>query len=46
MSIVLLIFVLTYLVIAIGYLPGFRIESWNALFAPKGTPADVVKKLV
>lgn len=27
-------------------LPGFRIESWNAVFAPKGTPADVTAKLV
>lgn len=27
-------------------LPGFRIESWNAMFAPKGTPPDVVAKLV
>ncbi|OJY38225.1 MAG: hypothetical protein BGP06_16980 [Rhizobiales bacterium 65-9] len=27
-------------------LPGYRIESWNALFAPKGTPPEVVAKLV
>ncbi|MET0605237.1 MAG: tripartite tricarboxylate transporter substrate-binding protein [Beijerinckiaceae bacterium] len=27
-------------------LPGFRIESWNGLFAPKGTPPDVIAKLV
>lgn len=26
-------------------LPGYKIESWNGLFAPKGTPADVVAKL-
>ncbi|WP_342359242.1 tripartite tricarboxylate transporter substrate-binding protein [Terrarubrum flagellatum] len=27
-------------------LPGYRIESWNAVFAPKGIPADVLAKLV
>ncbi|MGL4494372.1 MAG: tripartite tricarboxylate transporter substrate-binding protein, partial [Beijerinckiaceae bacterium] len=26
-------------------LPGFKIESWNGLFAPKATPPDVVAKL-
>jgi tripartite-type tricarboxylate transporter receptor subunit TctC len=26
-------------------LPGFYASSWNALFAPKGTPKDVVAKL-
>ncbi|MGL4325418.1 MAG: tripartite tricarboxylate transporter substrate-binding protein, partial [Beijerinckiaceae bacterium] len=26
-------------------LPGYKIESWNGLFAPKATPADVVAKL-
>ena len=26
-------------------LPGFEVIAWNALFAPKGTPADVVTKL-
>lgn len=25
--------------------PGFEVIAWNALFAPKGTPADVVTKL-
>jgi tripartite-type tricarboxylate transporter receptor subunit TctC len=26
-------------------LPAFEVSAWNALFAPKGTPADVVAKL-
>jgi tripartite-type tricarboxylate transporter receptor subunit TctC len=26
-------------------LPGLYVSVWNALFAPKGTPADVVRKL-
>ena len=26
-------------------LPAFQAQAWNALFAPKGTPADVVAKL-
>jgi tripartite-type tricarboxylate transporter receptor subunit TctC len=26
-------------------LPGFIVSGWNALFAPKGTPADVLKRL-
>ena len=25
--------------------PGFQAEGWNALFAPKGTPADIIAKL-
>jgi tripartite-type tricarboxylate transporter receptor subunit TctC len=24
---------------------GYEVSAWNAVFAPKGTPADVVKKL-
>jgi tripartite-type tricarboxylate transporter receptor subunit TctC len=26
-------------------LPGFHVLSWHALWAPKGTPADVIAKL-
>jgi tripartite-type tricarboxylate transporter receptor subunit TctC len=26
-------------------LPEFQVSAWNAIFAPKGTPADVAKKL-
>lgn len=26
-------------------LDGYEVSAWNAVFAPKGTPADVVKKL-
>jgi tripartite-type tricarboxylate transporter receptor subunit TctC len=26
-------------------IPGFRVDAWNAIFAPAGTPPDVVKKL-
>jgi tripartite-type tricarboxylate transporter receptor subunit TctC len=26
-------------------LPGFELEAWVALYAPAGTPPDVVKKL-
>jgi tripartite-type tricarboxylate transporter receptor subunit TctC len=26
-------------------LPGLYVSVWNALFAPKGTPADIVRKL-
>ncbi|SCZ04572.1 tripartite tricarboxylate transporter substrate-binding protein [Microvirga guangxiensis] len=26
-------------------LEGYEVSAWNAVFAPKGTPADVVKKL-
>lgn len=26
-------------------LPGFKAATWNALFVPKGTPADVIAKL-
>ncbi len=26
-------------------LPGFNVSTWNALFAPKGTPKDVIDKL-
>jgi tripartite-type tricarboxylate transporter receptor subunit TctC len=26
-------------------LPGFHITSWHALFAPRGTPKDVIAKL-
>ncbi|HET8540888.1 MAG TPA: tripartite tricarboxylate transporter substrate binding protein BugD [Anaeromyxobacter sp.] len=26
-------------------LPDYQVSAWNAVFAPKGTPADVVKKL-
>ena len=26
-------------------LPEFQVSAWNAVFAPKGTPADVAKKL-
>jgi tripartite-type tricarboxylate transporter receptor subunit TctC len=25
--------------------PGYDVTSWNALFAPAGTPADVIDKL-
>ena len=25
--------------------PNFEITSWNGLFAPKGTPQDIVEKL-
>jgi tripartite-type tricarboxylate transporter receptor subunit TctC len=28
-----------------GGLPEFQVSAWNALFAPKGTPPEVVKKL-
>jgi tripartite-type tricarboxylate transporter receptor subunit TctC len=28
-----------------GGLPEFQVSAWNALFAPKGTPPDVLKKL-
>jgi tripartite-type tricarboxylate transporter receptor subunit TctC len=28
-----------------GGLPEFEVSAWNAVFAPKGTPADVVAKL-
>jgi tripartite-type tricarboxylate transporter receptor subunit TctC len=28
-----------------GGLPEFQVSAWNAIFAPKGTPPDVVKKL-
>jgi tripartite-type tricarboxylate transporter receptor subunit TctC len=28
-----------------GGLPDFQVSAWNAIFAPKGTPPDVVKKL-
>jgi len=28
-----------------GGLPEFQVSAWNALFAPKGTPAEVVAKL-
>jgi tripartite-type tricarboxylate transporter receptor subunit TctC len=27
-------------------LPDYQVSAWNAVFAPKGTPADVVAKLV
>ena len=26
-------------------LDGYEVSAWNAVFAPKGTPPDVVKKL-
>ena len=26
-------------------LPGYEVSAWNAMFAPKGTPKDVVQKL-
>lgn len=26
-------------------LPGVEVEAWNAIFAPRGTPADVTRKL-
>jgi tripartite-type tricarboxylate transporter receptor subunit TctC len=26
-------------------LPDFKVSAWNAIFAPKGTPADITKKL-
>ncbi|MBJ6124490.1 tripartite tricarboxylate transporter substrate-binding protein [Microvirga splendida] len=26
-------------------LPDYQVSAWNAVFAPKGTPADIVKKL-
>lgn len=26
-------------------IPGFRVDAWNAMFAPAGTPPDVVKRL-
>ena len=28
-----------------GGLPEFQVSAWNALFAPKGTPGEVVNKL-
>ena len=28
-----------------GGLPEFQVSAWNAIFAPKGTPAEIVKKL-
>jgi len=28
-----------------GGMPNFQVSAWNALFAPKGTPKDVVAKL-
>jgi tripartite-type tricarboxylate transporter receptor subunit TctC len=28
-----------------GGLPEFQVSAWNAIFAPKGTPKDIVKKL-
>jgi tripartite-type tricarboxylate transporter receptor subunit TctC len=28
-----------------GGLPEYQVSAWNAIFAPKGTPKDVVKKL-
>ncbi len=28
-----------------GGMPEFQVSAWNAVFAPKGTPPDVVKKL-
>ncbi len=28
-----------------GGLPEFQVSAWNAIFAPRGTPPDVVKKL-
>ena len=28
-----------------GGLPEYQVTAWNAIFAPKGTPQDVVKKL-
>ena len=26
-------------------IPGFRVDAWNAIFAPAGTPASVIKRL-
>jgi tripartite-type tricarboxylate transporter receptor subunit TctC len=26
-------------------LPGFQVQAWNAIFAPKGTPAPVIARL-
>ncbi len=26
-------------------LPDYQVSAWNAIFAPKGTPADIAKKL-
>jgi tripartite-type tricarboxylate transporter receptor subunit TctC len=26
-------------------LPGFHVSTWNALFAPKGTPKDIIERL-
>jgi len=26
-------------------MPGFRVYSWNGIFAPKGTPKEIVDKL-
>ncbi|MGZ6141679.1 MAG: tripartite tricarboxylate transporter substrate-binding protein, partial [Myxococcaceae bacterium] len=28
-----------------GGLPEFQVTAWNAIFAPKGTPPDIVSKL-
>ena len=28
-----------------GALPEYQVSAWNALFAPKGTPQDIVAKL-
>jgi tripartite-type tricarboxylate transporter receptor subunit TctC len=28
-----------------GGLPEYQVSAWNAIFAPKGTPKDVLKKL-
>jgi tripartite-type tricarboxylate transporter receptor subunit TctC len=28
-----------------GGLPEFQVSAWNALFAPKGTPPDIIAKL-
>ncbi len=28
-----------------GGLPEFQVSAWNAIFAPKGTPKDIVSKL-
>src|SRR5262249_22999372 len=28
-----------------GGLPEFQVSAWNAIFAPKGTPPEIVKKL-
>jgi hypothetical protein len=27
------------------FLPGFEAEGWNAIGAPKGTPAEIIDKL-